>query len=495
MNTRKQFSHEATAQFLKPNTRHFLCLLLTVFTALPLFSCGSSDDNDDGNEPYEPVVENLVLRSQSISDGAEVDADDVQVLTLTYNTIVSISTAADIQLNGNRLTAVANPASSMAVDIPLQLEPGTDYTLTVGQGAFYAKDDAQQVNNRLTISFSTIAKQAPVNPDIDQTPVAATTDEALRLYSYLLGQYRQKMISSVMANVGWNTEMAEKVYNATGKYPAMNCYDFIHICFSPANWIDYTDISPVTKWTDAGGLVNLMWHFNVPKSQGSTDYTFYNDTSFKPSNVLVNGTWENKWFYSQVDKVVATLLKLQEKGIAATWRPFHEGAGNANHKQQAAWTTSWFWWGNDGAEAYKKLWVALFDYFKQKGVNNLIWVWTTQNCNGDSKSYNRDDDWYPGDEYVDIVSRDLYGYDTKQTIQEYNEIKAVYPNKMVILGECGKDTDKNKECATISSVWDGGGTWGQFMVWYGTNFCSDSWWKDAMLNENVITRDQLPSFK
>jgi hypothetical protein len=33
------------------------------------------------------------------------------------------------------------------------------------------------------------------------------------------------------------------------------------------------------------------------------------------------------------------------------------------------------------------------------------------------------------------------------------------------------------------------------MVWYGSNFCSDTWWKNAMSNAYVITRDQLPDLK
>lgn len=49
--------------------------------------------------------------------------------------------------------------------------------------------------------------------------------------------------------------------------------------------------------------------------------------------------------------------------------------------------------GNDGAEAYKKLWIYIFNYFKKEGINNLIWVWTTQT---------KDSEFYPGDEYVDM---------------------------------------------------------------------------------------------
>ena len=208
---------------------------------------------------------------------------------------------------------------------------------------------------------------ARARADISTTPVTASTDAAKNLYAYFLDQYGKKTISSVMANVNWNNTCAENVYKLTGKYPAMNCYDFIHICFSPANWIDYTDITPAKEWHDAGGIVQLMWHFNVPKSQGATDVTCTpSETTFKASNALVSGTWENKWFYEQMDKVIATILKLQDAGIAATWRPFHEAAGNACAKQQADWTKAWFWWGYDGADTYKKLWKAMYDYFKQK---------------------------------------------------------------------------------------------------------------------------------
>jgi beta-mannanase len=253
-----------------------------------------------------------------------------------------------------------------------------------------------------------------------------------------------------------------------------------------------------------------MWHFNVPKSETTTIETngsgvtcSPSETTFKASNALVSGTWENKFFYEQMDRVIAVILKLQEAGIAATWRPFHEAAGNATAKQQANWTTAWFWWGAEGADTYKKLWVAMFDYFKQKGVNNLIWVWTTQNYNGNSSSYNQDTDWYPGDAYCDMVARDLYGYTAAQNAQEFTEIQATYPNKMVVLGECGWDSSNKtgKPQGDIVECWNAGAKWGHFMVWYdgsagntsGT-MVSDDWWKSAMKKANaeiVITRNQV----
>ena len=474
-----------------------LLTALVTILGITFVSCGGDDggDNNGGSNSGGggSTTSNIILRTQSISNGSEVEAASTTVLTLTYNTTVKVTSNADITLNGSKVTAKSNATTTMAVDIPLTLEDGTAYTVKVAKGAIVSSTNDQLQAPEVTVTFSTRAKAQPVNPNIASTPVVATTDAAKGLYSFLVEQYGKKIISSVMANVNWNNEEAERIGKAVGKYPAMNCYDFIHICYSPANWIDYTNISPVETWVKAGGLVSLMWHFNVPKTEGSVAEVTCtpSETTFRAKNVFTDGSWENKWFYDQMDKVVATLLKLQEAGIAATWRPFHEAAGNATHKQQAAWTKSWFWWGYDGADVYKKLWVTMFDYFQQKGVRNLIWVWTTQNYNGNSNEYNQDRDWYPGDQYVDIVARDLYAYTADQNLQEFTEIQATYPNKMVILGECGKDVNSGKSSSLVSDLWNKGAHWGSFMVWYGGNMEDNSWWSNALNDANVITRENL----
>ena len=402
--------------------------------------------------------------------------------------------------------ARVDDTDKQTVAISLGLSDDKEYTLKLAAGAVVLATDAKVQAPELIITFKTKKKDTQPEPstNIPSEPVTASTDAAKKLYKYLYDQYGKKTISSVMANVNWNNDCAEKIHTLTGKYPAMNCYDFIHICYSPANWIDYTSITPVQSWVNKGGLVQLMWHFNVPKSStsGISELTCTpSETTFRAKNVFTSGSWENKWFYEQMDKVVATLLKLQDAGIAATWRPFHEAAGNATYKQQAAWTTSWFWWGYDGPEIYKKLWRTMFDYFKQKGVNNLIWTWTTQNYNGNSSQYNNDASWYPGDEYVDIVGRDLYGYSAAKEKQEFTEIQARYPNKMIHLAECGLDGNTGTMPAQPGAAWTAGAKWGVFMVWYLQNtgstdtMCNDNWWNTAMKNSYVITRDQVPSLK
>lgn len=332
----------------------------------------------------------------------------------------------------------------------------------------------------------------------------SATNKTRQLYKYLETMYGSKTISSVMANVNWNNDEADKIYKATGKYPAINCYDFIHIYVPTNNWINYNNITPVTEWADAGGIVSLMWHFNVPVKEGQTLGTDGGDgngntavtctptsTTFKASNALIDGTWENKWFYEQMDKVAEVILKLQDAGIVALWRPFHEAAGNATRTKGDWKGTAWFWWGYDGAETYKKLWTAMFDYFQQKGIHNLIWEWTTQNYNGDATAYSNDADWYPGDNYVDIIGRDLYGYSAAQQQQEFTEIQSRYPKKIIALAECGTDANSDTATADVTEAWNSGAKWSYFMPWYGSNMPSNDWWKKVMSSNIVITRDQV----
>ena len=98
-----------------------------------------------------------------------------------------------------------------------------------------------------------------------------------------------------------------------------------------------------------------------------------------------------------------------------------------------------------------------------------------------------------------MVARDLYGCNAAQNKQEFFEIQSRYPNKMVALGECGDS--ESGAAALPGDYWSAGALWSHFMVWCQNNgnatktMCSDSWWKAAMNNEHVITREQLPNLR
>ena len=476
-----------------------LSITMLIGVVAGMTACGGDDENED---PVEPKI-TISLRSCSISEGTEYNATDLKEVILSYNNVVTVSPSANITLNGTKCTAKSGSTTAMDVVINLPaLEDGTSYKLDIPAGSIVSKTDPTVSAPALQVNFTTKAK-ALVN--IPTQPTTASTEAAKKLYTFFRNNYGKKVVSSVMADVNWNTRIAEKVKTLTGKYPAMNCFDFIHVYVpnqGSNGWIDYTDIKPVREWAEAGGIVQLMWHFNVPlsettevKTNGAGVTCTPSETTFKAANALKEGTWENKWFYQEMDKVIDVVLKLQDAGIAATWRPFHEAAGNATLRSGEPWGKAWFWWGYDGAGTFKQLWTAMYDYFHQKGVNNLIWIWTTQNYNGSSTTYAQDTDWYPGDRYCDMVARDLYGCNADVNAQEFDEIQARYPTKMVVLGECGKSGAN--EPGLIGDCWAKGARWGHFMVWYQSgqgstdSMCGDAWWKDAMQSDVVLTRDEV----
>jgi mannan endo-1,4-beta-mannosidase len=322
--------------------------------------------------------------------------------------------------------------------------------------------------------------------------VSNPSAEAQAVYAYLLESYGQKTLSAMMADVAWNHTEADRVQRLTGKYPAMNGYDYIHLAWSPANWIDYGDITPVREWWEAGGLVYIGWHWLVPAAENAStapaDLTYETGkTTFRTANATVEGTWENGVVKADLAKLTSYLKLLRDAGIAVLWRPLHEAAGNT---YEYAGGTSWFWWGNSGGEAYVKLWRYLFDYFEKEGLNNLIWVWTTQT---------KDDAFYPGDAYVDIIGRDLYGNSAEACASQYKQIAATYPTKMVALAECGWSDYTNTRVGLLSGQWTAGARWVWFMPWYdnagaANPHADDAWWQDAMGQPYVVSRDELPRF-
>ena len=325
----------------------------------------------------------------------------------------------------------------------------------------------------------------PANYQIVNTNATA---EAKKVFDVLKSLYGNKIISGTVANVDWNYDEAKKVYGWTDKWPAMNVFDFTNIHASKDvnsdGWLDYSDDTPVREWWNAGGLVGAMWHWQVAANNGTdltcTPGTGDKETAFDASKVYVDGSSENMLAKRQLDQVCGYLKKMQDAGIPVIWRPFHEAAGNTPTGGDA-----WFWWGAMGADVYKKLWQWTYNYMVTiKGLNNLIWVWTSQT---------NDEAWYPGDEYVDIIGRDSYGAGKEQLKDEYDLLSGTYPQKMITLSECGNTA--NASMAPVSDFWNADARWSWFMTWYNasgeTVHNAKTWWTDAFLRDYVVDRDQM----
>lgn len=458
-----------------------LCLIL-----ISLLSAGSC--SEDGNRTTEGNPPQLI--SSDPANGQTDVAQGITEIILWFDMNITLGTSRQITLNGQQVSKL-QPAlnGELVITVP-PLQFDTEYILIVPPqtvkgptGLFNSSD--------FSISFKTRAL-APTREGL--------STQATNLLQFLKQQEGKSTLSGTIANVSWNINEAEWVHHHTGKWPAINCFDFLHLYASPGNWIDYSEISVVEEWWNNGGIVSAMWHWNVPdNSTEENSYSFYwgnqlDQTSFDVNKIEDPSSEEYKRMIADIDKVSNYLLLLKEKDIPVIWRPLHEAAGNIGSLPGG---TAWFWWGAGGAYPLKKLWRLMFDRMTHHhGLNNLIWVWTSQMT---------DHNWYPGDEYVDMVGRDIYNASVSLNIKnEFETLQQRYPGKPVALSECGNVVE-------ISKQWSAGARWLWFMPWYDYNRTLNpdseafqeethehapiSWWNDALSKSYVITRDELPVLK
>lgn len=453
--------------------------LLVVLVSLTGVSLTGVSCTDDGADSIG------ALRMVSIfpSDGATgvaVNAGTMDVCITFDDTLTLAPTGFSKVSAGDAIVRRVHP-EDLSLTVSLTgVEKGKSYTLVVGRGTVLGASGEE--NEPLSVTFTTVSPPGASTVDSRLSNPSAT-ESANRVYAALREAYGTATVSASMANVSWNISEAELVRKEAGEYPAIAFFDYIHLHYSPASWIDYNDTRVVEEWWNAGGIPGACWHWRVPRDATDTNpdnYTYSpGETSFRPSNIFVDGSWEQRVVDADLEEMAGYLLLLKEKGIPVIWRPLHEAAGNMFRGG-----TAWFWWGADGGETYVRLWRHMYDFFREKGVDNLIWVWTTEMD---------DSPYYPGDDYVDIVGRDLYGAtDPTAVAEEYEAILDAYPNKMIALSECGT-------VAPLSSQWEAGARWVFCMPWYQNNATTLEghahapleWWKDALECGNVMKRGDL----
>ncbi|MEE4284601.1 MAG: glycosyl hydrolase, partial [Mariniphaga sp.] len=120
------------------------------------------------------------------------------------------------------------------------------------------------------------------------------------------------------------------------------------------------------------------------------------------------------------------------------------------------------------------------------GLKNLIWVWTSQ-----QNDYN----WYPGDDVVDIIGRDIYKEgDHSSQILEFNQLNDMFGGKkMITLSECGSFPDAD-------NLVEDEVPWSYFMPWYGifvrdSKYNSLDLWEKMLAHDYVLTLDEMPELK
>ena len=357
-----------------------------------------------------------------------------------------------------------------------------EHQVTVGKSWGWIYLDRLTVTPSRTVDES-VYQVAPglINPDAGA--------EALALYDTLRGYYGKAILSGQFCSQGADGPEMKAIYDLTGKYPAILGLDMMD--YSPARaalGARSDAVERAVKYHAMGGIITFCWHWNAPTAtlkegkdaNGNPRWWggFYTDnTTFDFSRALSGENPEEKAALEKDIAAIAGKLKeLESQGVPVLWRPLHEASGG------------WFWWGAQGPEAYKQLWVYLYDQLTNVyHCNNLIWVWNGQHP-----------DWYPGDAYVDIIGEDIYAsphqYGSQQSkfmaLTEYSSAP-----RIIALTENGVVPDP-EACVQSGALWGWFCTWNGSFVVNGSRISSEyteaEQLKRVYDSEYVITLDELP---
>jgi mannan endo-1,4-beta-mannosidase len=281
----------------------------------------------------------------------------------------------------------------------------------------------------LGLAFALASPGKASGVDTPVTPGASP--EVQSLLAYFSDIYGKKILSGQQeGRRGTNDLGFELTYitNTTGKLPALLGLDFTSCTQqSPQRDTEHRVTRTAIDWyAKRGGIVTFCWHWYAP----TADPAFYTkDTKFDLVRGVTEGTPENAALLRDLDAIAGELKLLQAARVPVLWRPMHEVNGR------------WFWWGAAGPDPYKKLWRMMFDrYTHQHGLTNLIWVFSP-GAETDLA------EWYPGDEYVDMIGQDHYPMDGNDGPAKdvFDELVALgRGNKLVGMSENGPIPDPDK---------------------------------------------------
>ena len=467
---------------MKKGLHLFAAVLLSV--AALFASC--EKDGDSGSETADAPK----LVSVSPEDGASGLTGTALSVVFTYdqNIRASSSGKAGISVTGNASIESVNAyGKDLTVNVT-GLEEGATYTVSVPAGTVNGFKDNQAAAAAASVSFT--MKQYisyDMAPASSLTNANATT-RAKALYKFLYDNYGKKTLSGTMACLnGWDNTFVNYLATQTGTYTAICGYDYLFLEWPPKAWSncpDYGDITDVKAAWDAGSIIQICWHWNVPKSESvyrnhdPGEYAFYTSANkaFRPTDALTDGTWQHECIDGQIAKLAGYMKLLADADIPVLFRPLHEAAGDYS------WGP-WFWWGLDGADACKQLWRYLYDKLTNTyKLNNLIWVWTVQTSDaGRLAEVEKLEEWYPGEDCVDMVGSDLYVPQWTTQSAAFKRVNdSVKGKKMVALCEIGNLLD-------IDASYGEGAPWSYFLTWNDADNGNPKLWSGTVNGDGSIS--------
>ncbi len=348
---------------------------------------------------------------------------------------------------------------------------------------------------------------------------AEAIPECQNLMNYMASIYGEHIISGQQEIYQYGPHGLEYEFeyleDLTGELPAIRGFDYGNFT-CPAFGSDDGSTDRIIDWVkNKNGIATASWHINVPVDMESynigdridwaqTTYKVKNDsdgseaTNFVTSNAYTEGTKEYEYYRQALENLAVEFKKLEAQGIPVLWRPLHEAEGGGGENG------SWFWWGKEGSEVYKKLWIYTYETLTNDlDCHNLIWEWNSYN-------YSTSTDWYPGEAYVDIIGYDKYNctdWSTGNAVLVHNDsaisstfygiMEKYNSTKLIAMTE-------NDSFSTVDNLIAEKAGWLYFCTWYDGGSDNINFLTNPIFNTEAdtiamyqsdycITLDELPA--
>lgn len=400
-----------------------------------------------------------------------INAPSTQHYDISFNIAAESEAICSVSLNGGKLTSFKTDSSGKFTQVTLR-----GVFLVKGLSSVEITPDGRNVCiDYLKLTNNTSLKEGDYSAGGELSNENAA-DAAKELMSFLTESYGKYIITGQYAADADNSEL-DLIYRTTGKYPVIRFSDLT----VPRGSFDesFKNIKAASDWYRNGGISCVSWYWSSPSGESSIkteecDFSLKNAVTDK--NIAMLSQEEIRGLYGSgdisrecyslildIDNIAGQLTSLKNKGVPVLWRPLPEGSG------------SWYWWGADGADAYKWLWKLLYtrltDYFE---LDNLIWIW-----NGQSKDFLVDRSTF------DIAALDLYMEGEKDYGGRFYEKfaatrKFVGSDKLIAISECGSVPD-------IDGAFRDNAVWSFFGLWHGKYIENEK----GELSEEFTSREAL----
>lgn len=445
---------------------------------------GTATVKNDGSYSGGSYVTGLNSKDSTLTFKVTIDYDGMYDLHFTYWSVDEFKIN-DVHVDGVQVGELkCNVGQKIDVTklLNVYLSEG-EHKISIVPSWGWVSYDCLEIKKSNIISQDTYNVTCGLsNPNADKN--------TKRLYKFLCDIYGKYSLTGQFADKGRESNELNVINGETGESFAVLGLDMMsYSTINRAHGSEPMSVEYAYDWyNNAGGIVQMCWHWNVPSDEYIADgshywNTFYAENTTLDLDKIMNGEDEHGYelLMADIDNIACELSRLRDEGVPIIWRPLHEAAGG------------WFWWGDCAPESFIKLWQTMYNKMTHEhNLTNLIWMWNGQNA-----------DWYPGDEYVDIVSWDIYAGEHQYGSQSgiFAEAVSCYgETKLVALSENGTVMDPDLMFRD-NARWLFWGTWsGDFVLDVVKENLSEKYTQNYMLNkaydsEYTLTLDELPDLK